>query len=446
VTDAATTAVHADPTGPARLLDWARPARDPGGTARRAATEIGALGDWAPVTAQHGHGPMRSERQVKAAFRDAARFNTQLFGVAAGWLVRSGRRAVEHAATGVLVGHDGAAVVRLEPRTPNQIVRQAKARLEVQSSQLQNQILVQDASAVPSPTPTTWPTLRQSCFSFADGSTPPSGVHSPEMAGVRELLPPANVAPDPADTFVTSTGRLLRPCDVVSARRYRTELAAKVAEARSVATGTQVDPSSASRSHDESCCSRHAEAMAAGTDGEVGEAISHAEGCDGTVAPAPPPSADELLALELEALDRWIERREGSVLWQLTEDVTDRAARSRSHAGAAYKDATSGGAPNVEALKAAQTALIGRWKILTGILILLILISIGVFRAEPPAADEILISLAASGALVFVLMVLSNHAYYRAAMASEWSVQQLLDRRRRSSTSPPSARRVGSSS
>ncbi|MGV8910842.1 MAG: hypothetical protein ACOH1Y_17850, partial [Propionicimonas sp.] len=329
--DAAITTIQQDPVGAARLLPWARTAREPRQVAQRATTELRACGDWAPGADAPESDPVHAEKSAGAAARDALRFNVRLFGVAARWLVGIGRSAVENAATGLIVGHDGDYVIRLEPRSPEEIIRLATARLDAQSTHLQRDVLVKEASTVAPPTPSTWGDLRQTCFALADGSEPSTGITIPEVAGVRELLPASAVAPDPKDVFLAGGQVRIRTCDPMSASRHRAGLELAIHDA---AQGDKV-PKEAGR----------------------------------TQVADPTPEGPTELEEELERLDQWLSERRDAVLWELAQDVDIRTQSSQRQAQTALKVATAGNPPAIDKVRHAQKTLVGWWIFLSVFLV-----------------------------------------------------------------------------
>ncbi|MEO8107968.1 MAG: hypothetical protein ABI720_11690, partial [Actinomycetes bacterium] len=395
-----------DPVGAARLLPWARTAREPRQVAQRATTELRACGDWAPGADAPESDPVHAEKSAGAAARDALRFNVRLFGVAARWLVGIGRSAVENAATGLIVGHDGDYVIRLEPRSPEEIIRLATARLDAQSTHLQRDVLVKEASTVAPPTPSTWADLRQTCFALADGSEPSTGITIPEVAGVRELLPASAVAPDPQDVFRAGGQVRIRSCDPMSASRHRAGLELAIHDA---AQGDKV-PKEAGR----------------------------------TQVADPTPEGPTELEEELERLDQWLSVRRDAVLWELAQDVDIRTQSSQRQAQTALKVATAGNPPAIDKVRHAQKTLVGWWIFLSVFLVGLVALFVWRYFDVPTTLPRMVNSVAASLLLVLLVAGLANHWFYRAVRAYEWSVQNLLATRRQTAEEYVAANREAS--
>jgi hypothetical protein len=407
--DAAITTIQQDPVGAARLLPWARTARDPREVARRATTELCAHGDWAPGAGTPEADPIQAEKRARDAARDAMRFNVRLFGVAARWLVGIGRNAVENAATGLIVGHGGDYVIRLEPRTPEEIVRLASARLDAQSTYLQRDVLVKEASSVAPPTPSTWPDLRQTCFALADGSEPSTGITIPETAGVRELLPAGAVAPDPEDVFLTGGRLSLRSCDPASASRHQAQLEQAIAEA----------------------------AKASESDGGPTDV-------EQVAVPEPGPEVATELEQELKRLERWVNLRRDTVLWELAQDVDARTRMSQTQAQAALEVATTGNPPAIDKVRRAQKTLVRWWIFLSVALVGLSAFFVWRYLEVPTTLTRMVSSICASVLLVVLLAGLVNHLFYRAVRAYEWAVQKLLAARRQTAEEYVAANREAS--
>ena len=120
-------------------------------------------------------------------------------------IANTATRWAENRATQMTAGADGQYVVRVEPRTPDQLLMEARERLEGQAVILKGRLLEREATKVQLPLPSTWTELRQLCFGLADGSLLPAGFSAPERASTREILPPSVIVPHPGDTFTGPT-------------------------------------------------------------------------------------------------------------------------------------------------------------------------------------------------------------------------------------------------
>jgi hypothetical protein len=399
--DVAAAATQESPLGPADLLAWAQPVRDPEGEARKATAALLKQGDWAKAEGVQVADPHLGERTVGESRREALDFNLQLFRVAGRWAMGSAIRAYEGTATTMLVGRKGDYVVRLQPRSPEEIARMAEARLSHQSDALQHTMLLEEASTVTPPRPETWGELRRTCFSLVDGSDTPSWLAAPQMAGVRALLPPARIAPDPLDVLRTDSGRTVRACDPGGAYAARTEVAMALDQARALTVPSEELPE---------------------PDPAVKREVDRLQG-------------------ELVRIDQWLARRQATILWDLRRNVDDRITASRRQADTAVAEATEGAAPAIEQVRKAQKKLVRRWKILAVVLAVLLLGGIWAHREFDTGLLDLAYWSVGSTVFVFLLTMLAHHQFYKASREYERRMQQLLARRRRAAEEYVAARR-----
>ena len=416
--DAAMTAVSTDRSGAAGIVTWANRAVDPDLLAARAMERIRLGEGWAPPDAASGTSdPLRAEWGVRAAFSDAARFNIRLVAVGAGWLVGRGRRAVEHLATSLTAGGGADYVVRMEPRHPEEILRLAEVRLNVQAHKLRQEMFVGEAAAISPPQPQMWQELRRICFGLADGSALPEGMGNVEVAGMPQLIPPAVVVPDPLDGFRSGADHIVRPCDAVEAFALRTRLAT---------IGPQMleDPALEDPALEDSAFEVPALEDPARDDAQLGDEVEDEQA--------------EARRKELAGLDAWVGRRQGSVLWELARDTSDRIAASKLRADTAFKQAVADQPPAVEKVRRAQATLIHTWTVVAVVL----MVAMTACVCLSWFYGRIWAYVGGTALLVSVPVVMvANHGFYRAVRRYEWSVANLLSSHRRTAEEYIAARR-----
>ena len=213
--------------GASAFVPWAAAAQTPDELVATAHAELVAQGEWARDELGELERAPQPEMSIGEAFGDLARFEGRLV-LAAGRVIRNtATRWVENTATQATAGSDGRYVVRVEPRTPDQLLMLAQERLDEQAVTLQSGLLEREAVKVQPPLPSTWAELRQLCFGLVDGSVLPAGYTTPERASTREILPPSAIVPHPEDTspqptapsFALSTWRCGQVAGAPGARR-----------------------------------------------------------------------------------------------------------------------------------------------------------------------------------------------------------------------------------
>lgn len=414
--DAACASIVEDPSGVAHVVEWARPALDAGSIVDSAFQEIVATGDWAAQAAPHRSVHRRGERGLRDALREAAVFNLQLFGLGLRSIVGMGRRAVESAATSVIVGAEGDYVVRLRPGSSSSLVRNASARLNAQANELRSRMLVDEATSIPTPNPATWGSLRRWCFGLVDGSALPGEYEVPEIAGKPQLVPPRVVVPDPTDTFMAMRGPVIRSCDAVAANEYRDEL--------KKAAGPPLDHADAEST----------EAGEEDAQEPVSESVDESTVSDGTASEEETETSDSrrLAREELAALDEWLEARKETLAWRVVDRARHLVEQKAGEAKRAYGDATATVQPPADALRVAQRNLIVAWSVLgacfagASLYIWRYLHEVGGLTTA-----EMWQAIGAAFVLALILGIFFNHLYYREVRHFEWMVEETLTRRRR---------------
>ncbi|HEY8720199.1 hypothetical protein [Pengzhenrongella sp.] len=393
--DAVCASIVIDPTTPARTVNWARPAPEPGGVVDAVFAETMATGDWVVRVPAARPAPTRVQRGFRAAFRDAALFNAQLFAAAFRVLAGRGRRVVENAATGAIIGHDGDQVVRFRPSSIDEIVRRNRAFFETQSGEMREKMLVAEGGSVAAPNPLTWANLRRSCFGLVDGSELAGSYEVPEIAGKPQLLSPSSVVPDPHDRFITSGRVEIRACDAPLAVASMGEL--KAAVAASVA-----------------------QAPAADGDADAAEA-----------AEAQAEAALALAKDEVAALEQWIQARRGSLAWRVSDSLATRTEGRLREAATSYASATATTQPAVEAVQRALRHVITAWGVLgVGVVVFSAALWYWPYRQDHMSASDLVKTIEWMLIIALALGVFFNHVYYKAVRHFEWQVQHELARRR----------------
>jgi hypothetical protein len=303
--------------GASEFVPWAAAAQAPDVVVAAAHSELVAKGEWARDELGELEGAPRTEMSIGAAFGDLARFEGRLI-LAAGRVIRNtATRWVENTATQATAGSDGRYVVRVEPRTPDQLLMLAQERLAEQAVTLQSRLLEREAVKVQPPLPSTWAELRQLCFGLVDGSVLPTGFTTPERASTREILPPSSIVPHPDDTFAAADGTVVRSVDLAGAAMVR---------ARMVHDDESTTPDAAAESGDS----------------ESGPADPHARN-------------------ESAELDEWVARRANTLMGRLAGTVWRRERQASEMAEAAYKRATHEATPDPDAVRRSRRRLLVCW-------------------------------------------------------------------------------------
>lgn len=374
--------------GSSALVPWAAAAQDPDDVVSATLNELVTQGEWARDELGELDAIPPSEFGFAEAFSDLARFQGRLV-LAAGRVVRNtATRLVENTATKVTAGSDGRYIVRVEPRTPDELMREAQDRLEQQAGTLRSSVLQLEATKVQPPLPSTWTELRRLCFGLADGSALPAGISAPERASTREILPPTAVAPHPGDTFEAADGTVIRSADVAGAVTLR----ARLTQGKS-----EPDPAGPSDSS----------AAGATEDGMPDTSVE---------------------------LDEWVSRRSNSLLWRLAASLWARQEQAHKRASAAYEQAVETLGPESGAVRKSRTTLLVCWAIV-GVLCL----GAGLWAARLDwATPSLTWPRFARGISLLLLLcaaiaLFGGWVYYKALSRFERQIQLLLERRRHAS-------------
>ena len=371
--------------GASALVPWAAVAQTPDEVVATSHDELVAQGEWARDELRELDGVPKSEMSIGAAFGDLARFEGRLILAAGRVIGNKATRWVENRATQVTAGSEGRYVVRVEPRTPDQILVDAQERLDEQTANLKSRQLEREAVKVQPPVPGTWVELRQLCFALADGSPLPTGFTTPERASMREILPPSRIVPHPEDTFTAGDGTVVRSVDTAAAARLQAGM-------------DRGDDTASGQPESE------------GTSGEPAESETGGESTK---------------------LEDWVERRANTLMWRLANTVWRREHEAGEKADAAYRRAIDAATPDAKAVRRSRKRLLVCWA----------LIGLGLLGAGVWAS--VLHWMTASltwpgfgrglGVLLVVCTVLALYGgwqYYRALSHFERQLQRLLAERR----------------
>jgi hypothetical protein len=398
----ALTSVQEEPLGPGRFVEWGRLAADPERVVDDLTTNLLSTEPWVsgePATVRSAH---RRQTAPWDAVKDAVRFDVRMFTTVVRWVVGARRARLEEHATALLVGAEGDTVIRFEPGSPERMAEEAARHLVEVDHRAREAEIERESAAVAFPDPSTWGTLRGVAFAAVDGGGLPDAVPEPRFAGVREILAPSRVAPDPLGTFVTRAGVTLAAGDPVEARRYRLDVGRRAQTLQRLAR--PVEP---------------------GPDGVLDPAAVRAQS----------KAAAELepLLAERARLDSWLRTVGSSVLWRLADDIGRRRFVFHEKQAAARQRFTTQAPPH-DALVRSKRALIRWW---CGTLAVWLVALVVAAVALGGGADvEIwhwaswFLGLTAAAA---VLLGVGNHQFYKAVRRYGWDVRRLVEERQRAS-------------
>lgn len=429
-----------DPTGATGFVTWGRPAADPNRLVEDVVGHLTTSTPWVsgdPLEVPSAH---RRVQGFAEAFADGARFNLRTFGTVAGWAFGASRSSLEESATGALVGHQGDTLVRLAPQTPAEIHAESVRWLADKSAIVRSSELEREAAAVSIPDPSTWKALRDVAFAVADGSALPDTIPEPQYAGVRELLPPVFVAPDPQQAFEVSSGKVLVAGDPIAVRTYDRELGTKISQAREEVAKAEVEIARAVAPVEQTA-DRSAPDATTTTTGKKDDAATEAPTSRQTgldpkdVRFQARQQAQRRLADlqgEQRALATWVKGTSRSVLWRLADDVGRRMFDLQDRHDAARFDGSLEAPPHQE-LVAAQRNLVRWWRGTLLAWVVATLVAVALLLSNDADAQAWSVTLVALVVLAVVVLVTANHAFYKATRKYEWDVASVLDRRRRAS-------------
>jgi hypothetical protein len=218
------------PDGPASLMAGTRVAGDPVGIAERAAQHVLASEKWQADAAPPGPSVATTSRGLWRAIRHAVVFNVRMFGVMLRWFVARARRSAEHSATRIIIGEDAGIDVRIGAGPADGIAEAAEAQLAMVDAQYKAASVTPHQQLV-HVNPAAWTLVREMATALVDGSDLPEGFPEPRISGRRELVPPLAVVPAPETVWAGSDGKLVRALDVRGAKAYEAQLSEKLEEA-----------------------------------------------------------------------------------------------------------------------------------------------------------------------------------------------------------------------
>ena len=396
-------AVEDEPLGPGRYVEWGRLAAEPERVVDDLTGHLLGVEPWA--SGRPGAVSSASRRQAAPwdAFKDAMRFDLRMFATVARWVAGSRKARIEDRATTLLVGAGSDTVIRFEPGSPERMAQEAARHLVEVDNRAREIEIERESAAVAFPDPGTWGALRDVAFAAVDGGALPAAVPEPRFAGVREILAPGRVAPDPLASFTTMDGRQLAPSDPAEARRYRLELG------RRIQTQTSL-----------------AEPVPAGPDGEP---------ADRAAVRVQEKAAAELESLhaERERADAWLEQVGGSVLWRLADDVGRRRSAFVDRQSDARRRLTTDAPPH-EALVRAKQRLTRWWYGTLGLWLVALLVAVVALAASDGTEIWHWVGWCAGITLAAgAVLGIGNHHFYRAVRRYGWDVLTVVENRRRAS-------------
>lgn len=446
-----------DPTGPAPVLAWARPAARPDMIAAQAATAILESPEWAPTEERIPSGPPDRYRGFWSALRTAAAFNVRTVGAVGSWVTGRVRGRVETRATEAITGAENGVLVTLGPKPVDDLANASGRLLERERARIDATTRF-EATRTIAPVPATWARPRSLVLALVDGGDL-DDFPEPRQAGRRELLPPGAAVVPPGAEWIGLGDAVVVADDPTAMRAYRTELGAKLTKAKAAAEKAATELAAAQTARAESEKAREEARVAAAAAAKVAKAKSRAK--PPTQDPAPEPAPKEALPAlrpddatlaglaskrdrrravvaalteESERYGAWYAEMSGAVLWKVGDDVAHRRfdLQNRLDKLAARKPST----PPAEALTAAKQA-VTRWWLWTVPIWLVATAALVYLRygswPDAVAAYDLSMSsmLYGCGILLLaavVLLAAANHRFYKAVLTYESAVERELTR------------------
>ncbi|ACZ30408.1 hypothetical protein Xcel_1377 [Xylanimonas cellulosilytica DSM 15894] len=233
-------AVAAEPTGASAFVEWGRIAVKPDQVVADIDAYLRSREPWVSGRPDRPRQPVQKREGLRSAADEALAFNRRMFSVVPKWLLLRGRSKLEDVATNAIIGEGADAVVRFNPASPEAMQHSAERYLKQVDESAQKAELTRAAESVAMPDARAWAGLRSLLFAAVDGGELPNEIETPRFAGMREVLAPACVVPDPADVF-EARGRVLNPVDPAAARALGAELFAAVHERLAVKEATEAE-------------------------------------------------------------------------------------------------------------------------------------------------------------------------------------------------------------
>jgi len=370
-------AVSADSHGFIDFVNWGRAAQNPQLLSEQVYRFLLSQPPWAPQPLITQRSAEMEKRRVSQAADDAWRFNLHMFGAVPRWVFLDKKTQFEDIATGALLGEDGGAVVRLNPKAPQAMQASAAQLLARADAQNRRAELAQQGSAVAAIDPDTWSALRNVAFSMADGGPLPTGLPEPLFAGEREVLAPSYIAPDPAKVF-QHDDRVVGVADLAGQKQMVESLNRPAASSEPVVDGSVpvVDPPVVGSEPVVELVETTGSSATVAEPGPAGgfgpaetvglnRPAEHATAQEPVVEAGPLATALETTgststAAELKRFASWRAGFSQSVLYRLLANVTERSEQLRQEfeVGLAAEEIP---VPSTDALVAAQKRLFRWW-------------------------------------------------------------------------------------
>ncbi len=356
--------------------------------------------------------------------------------VTMGWsLWRQVVKSTESLATRMIVGDASGIRLTLKPDVGDDLAEDVAALEKQDIERSRAELREMERRPVRMPTHRLWSDLREVVHGVLDGGSLPHGAPR-QLEGSRRVLlgTPGHVVPRPDDEHQVAEGAIpgldpqrIPACSPEHAARVRQHLEGVLAEARNSVSAAEAELAGlGSPPEDESKRKAHAQAVA-----KAQRRLSDA--------------AAEVRRLETveRSLHEWLSRREGSLLWRLTERASDRRSEASSQeANARELAVTSAGLDETRPMTLRRTFLIRAWVVVGMTALLLIPMNWG--RLDGSSSESwwssLLVVLVAAAVLLLVIrswyhgILAFLHAYERGADQRARGAQQFeranADRRR----------------
>ncbi|MCE0488307.1 hypothetical protein [Ornithinimicrobium sediminis] len=417
-------------SGVVDYLDWAHPAAKPTDMTTAATERILSSHNWVRPPTRF---PVRDGAERRGAAdvaSGAVVYNLRLFKSGWGWMVRRGERSVERRLTTQLVGEGTDISVALRPHDPPHLVALSDEQFS-QAERTLGELLQDEGLESDAPLAETWRDLRRVALALIDGGPLPDAIRPEGSSSLVDVVPPHMVVPEPDDTLRIEDN-LIGIVDVLELHRhkYRVPEDRQEQPAESQAGGSpQEDQMDAERNQKGEAADRKHSTGGARPADMRGDLEST------NVADAEPAAPTR------RQVQAWVERRRGTLLWMMADEVAGRLSAAQDKRAKLEATEEHMGGKAVETLRAAYRRLLLGWRSAVAFIVVAVAVLTGLVVTDTLTWQEGLTWLGVVVIVFIGLVAFANHRYFKADLRYRKQTLDAIHQRRHMAEELVNARR-----